>query len=156
MIYYFIGQPSAGKTTLGEKLYKFLKTEKRNWRRTVFHVDGDDLRELYQNKDYSEKGRRTNIKNAQALIKYLHYNGCDVVVSIVTPYLDLRESFKKEFGADIVELFVNTTEKRERDHFHVKDFQKPEVNFINVDTTKDSPKTSFSKIINHLINLNKI
>ena len=32
MIYWFTGQPSSGKTTLGNKLYKFLKTEKRNWR----------------------------------------------------------------------------------------------------------------------------
>ena len=46
MIYWFTGQPGAGKTTLGKKLHSFLKTEKRNWRRDVFHLDGDDLREL--------------------------------------------------------------------------------------------------------------
>ena len=46
MIYWFTGQPSSGKTTLGNKLYKFLKTEKRNWRRDVFHIDGDDLRNI--------------------------------------------------------------------------------------------------------------
>ena len=46
MIYWFTGQPSAGKTTLGTKLHRFLKTEKRNWRRDVFHLDGDNLREL--------------------------------------------------------------------------------------------------------------
>ena len=28
MIYWFTGQPSSGKTTLGHKLYKFLQTEK--------------------------------------------------------------------------------------------------------------------------------
>ena len=51
-----------GKTTLGKKLHKFLQTEKRNWRKDVFHLDGDDLRELTHNKDYSEKGRRNNIR----------------------------------------------------------------------------------------------
>ncbi len=30
MIYWFTGQPGAGKTTLGKKLHSFLKTEKRN------------------------------------------------------------------------------------------------------------------------------
>ena len=46
MIYWFTGQPSSGKTTLGHKLYKFLQTEKRNWRKSVFHLDGDDLRKI--------------------------------------------------------------------------------------------------------------
>ena len=63
MIYWFTGQPSSGKTTLGTKLHRFLKTEKRNWRRDVFHLDGDDLRLLTINKDYSEEGRRNNIRN---------------------------------------------------------------------------------------------
>ena len=48
MIYWFTGQPSMGKTTLGNKLHKFLQTEKRNWRKSVFQIDGDDLRKLTQ------------------------------------------------------------------------------------------------------------
>ena len=87
MIYWFTGQPSSGKTTLGNKLYKFLKTEKRNWRRDVFHIDGDDLRKLTVNKDYSDKGRETNIRNAQMIAEYAHNNGCDVVVSVDAPFI---------------------------------------------------------------------
>ena len=156
MIYWFTGQPAAGKTVLGKKLHKFLQTEKRNWRKSVFHVDGDHLREIYQNKDYSEKGRRLNITNAQALVEYLHKCECDVVVSLVAPYLDLRESFKDKFGDDIVEIYVHTTQVRERDHFHVANYEPPQINFIDVDTTKDSPDNSFSKLINHLTKLNKL
>ena len=80
MVYWFTGQPGAGKTVLGTKLHNFLKTEKRNWRRDVFHLDGDDLRELTVNKDYTEEGRITNIRNAHMITEYLHNNGCDVVV----------------------------------------------------------------------------
>lgn len=156
MIYWFTGQPAAGKTVLGKKLHKFLQTEKRNWRKSVFHVDGDHLREIYQNKDYSENGRRLNITNAQALVEYLHKCECDVVVSLVAPYLDLRESFKDKFGDDIVEIYVHTTQARERDHFHVANYEPPQINFIDVDTTKDSPDNSFSKLINHLTKLNKL
>ena len=54
---------TGGKTTLERNLNSFLKTEKRNWRRDVFHLDGDDLRELTVNKDYTEKGRIQNIRN---------------------------------------------------------------------------------------------
>jgi adenylylsulfate kinase len=156
MIYWFCGQPASGKTTLGEKLHKFLKTEQRNWRRDVFHVDGDMLREIFQNKDYSEQGRRNNIKTAQHLVEYLHLQGCDVVVSLVTPYLDLREEFKEKYSSNIVEIYLHTTEERERDHFHVENFEPPESNFIDINTTKDSPNTSFSKIITNLHKLNKL
>jgi adenylylsulfate kinase-like enzyme len=156
MIYWFTGQPAAGKTVLGKKLHKFLQTEKRNWRKSVFHVDGDHLREIYQNKDYSERGRRLNITNAQALVEYLHKCECDVVVSLVAPYLDLRESFKDKFRDDIVEIYVHTTQSRERDHFHVANYEPPQINFIDVDTTRDSPDNSFSKLINHLTKLNKL
>lgn len=157
MVYWFTGQPGAGKTILGKKIHNFLKSEKRNWRRDVFHLDGDDLRELTINKDYSEEGRITNIRNAQMIAQYLHNNGCDVVVSLVAPYRWLREEFKESIGVnEFQEFYVHTSEKRERDNFHVKDYESPEVNFIDVDTTKDSPSTSFSKIINHLTKINKV
>ena len=157
MVYWFTGQPGAGKTILGKKIHNFLRSEKRNWRRDVFHLDGDDLRELTINKDYSEEGRITNIRNAQMIAQYLHNNGCDVVVSLVAPYRWLREEFKESIGVhEFQEFYVHTSEKRERDNFHVKDYESPEVNFIDVDTTKDSPSTSFSKIINHLTKINKV
>jgi len=156
MIYWMIGQPHAGKTTLGKKLHKLLKTEIRNWKHDVFHIDGDEFRELYKNTDYSEAGRRENIKNAQRLAEFLHNNGCDVVVSLVTPYLDLREDFKEKIGANIVEIFLHTTEIRGREHFHVKNFGTPESNFIDIDTTKHSPDKSFSNLINNLKKTNKL
>ena len=96
MVYWFTGQPGAGKTVLGKKLHSFLKTEKRNWRQSVFHLDGDDLRELTVNKDYSKKGRVENIRRAQMITEFLHNNGCDVVVSLVAPYRKLREELKQK------------------------------------------------------------
>ena len=157
MVYWFTGQPGAGKTVLGRKLHSFLKTEKRNWRRDVFHLDGDDLRELTMNKDYSEEGRVKNIRNAQMITEYLHNNGCDVVVSLVAPYRTLREEFKERIGFDnFIEFYVHTTQKRERDKFKVKEYEQPEIEFIDIDTTKDSPDISFSKIINHTTKVLKL
>ena len=157
MIYWFTGQPSAGKTVLGKKLHEFLKTEKRNWRKTVFHLDGDDLRELTINKDYSKQGRINNIRNAQMIVEYLHNNGCDVVISLVAPYRSIREEFKQKIGLDnFQEFYVHTQQKRERDKFHTKDYEKPQFEFIDIDTTKDNPDKSFSKIINTLTKLNKL
>ena len=157
MIYWFTGQPGAGKTVLGKKLKSFLETEKRNWRKDVFHLDGDDLRELTTNKDYSEEGRINNIRNAQMITEYLHNNKCDVVVSLVAPYRWLREEFKEKIGFDnFQEFYLHCSDKRERDYFHTKDYESPEVEFIDIDTTKDTPEKSFSKIINHLTKINKL
>ena len=156
MIYWFTGQPSSGKTTLGTKLHRFLQTEKRNWRKSVFHIDGDDLRKLTSNKDYSDSGRENNIRTAQTMAQYIHNNDCDVVVSLVAPFRALREELKEKMGEDMVEIYVHTTERRERYKYRVRDYEAPEINFIDVDTTTDSPDISFSKIINHLNKLQKL
>lgn len=150
MVYWFTGQPGAGKTVLATKLKELLQTEKRNWRKDAFHIDGDNLRELTMNKDYSEKGRVQNIKNAQIIANYLHHNKCDVVISVVAPYRSQREEFKKELGTNIVEFYIHTTQKRERDHFKVDGYEEPVENFVDVDTTKDNPNTSFNKIVHYL------
>jgi adenylylsulfate kinase len=157
MVYWFTGQPGAGKTVLGKKLHEFIETEKRNWRQNVFHLDGDDLRELTVNKDYTPKGREINIRNAHMITEYIHKTGCDVVVSLVAPPRWLREELKERIGLEhFQEFYVHCSDTRERDHFHSKNYEAPETNFIDVNTTKDSPEKSFSKIINQLTKLNKL
>ena len=156
-IYWFTGQPAHGKTVLGKKLVELLQTEKRNWRKDVFHVDGDDLRALTVNKDYSEQGRIDNIRRAQMIAEYLCNNECDVVVSLVAPYEWSREEFKERIGLDnFSEFYVHCSTPRERDHFHAKDYVAPQKNFFDVDTTKDNPNQSFTKIVNHLRETNKL
>ena len=156
MIYWFTGQPGSGKTIQANKLKEFLQTEKRNWRKDVFHIDGDDLRELTLNKDYSEAGRVQNIKNAQLLAFFLNAKGCDVVVSLVSPYRQLREEFKNECGENIVEIYVHTNRKRQREQFKVEGYEIPEVNFFDMDTTSDNAIQSFTKLIHYLKNIEKV
>jgi len=156
MIYWFTGQPGAGKTVLGTKLKDFLQTEKRNWRKDVFNIDGDVLRELTLNKDYSEAGRIQNIKNAQLLAHFLQNKGCDVVVSLVAPYKNLREEFKSICGDNIIEIYVHTNRKRNREEFKIKEYEAPEQNFFDMDTTFDNPTQSFTKLIHHLKETDKL
>ena len=120
-------------------------------------LDGDDLRKLTTNQDYSKKGRIENIKRAQMITEYLHNNGCDVVVSLVAPYRKIREELKQKIGYEnFQEFYIHCSDPRERDHFHAKDYQQPEIEFVDIDTTKDSPDKTFSKIINHLTELKKL
>ena len=139
MIYWFTGQPCAGKTTLADKLKERLPN--------AFRIDGDDIRELLSNKDYSIKGRVENVSTAQRIAHYLFNQGHDVIVSLVSPYIDQREEFKKLIGEDFIEIYVHTSEVRERDHFKALAYKSPNDNFISIDTTKNTPEESFIELI---------
>ena len=140
MIYWFTGQPCAGKTILADLL-------QQEHAPNAFRIDGDDMRELFSNKDYSIKGRVENVGTAQRIAHYLNNQGNDVIVSLVAPYIDQREDFKDLMGDQIIEIYVHTTEPRERDHFKAIAYTPPRNKFIDIDTTLDTPETSLNKIL---------
>jgi len=139
MIYWFTGQPAHGKTVLADRLKDHLPR--------AFRIDGDEMRELFTNKDYSINGRVVNVGTAQKIAHYLNNQGHDVIVSLVSPYIDQREDFKKLMGDEIMEFYVHTSEPRERDHFKAEAYVAPKENFIDIDTTEDTPEQSFTKIL---------
>jgi len=146
MIYWFTGQPSHGKTVLATLLKESL-LDHGFPEQDLFRIDGDEMRDLFTNKDYSMGGRVKNIDAAQKIAHYLHNQGKTVIVSLVSPYLDQREEFKQTVGDGIIEFYVHTSEARERDHFAVKGYQAPQENFVDIDTTNDTPTQSLSKIM---------
>jgi adenylylsulfate kinase len=113
----------------------------------VFHIDGDDLRDLFDNKDYSEVGRRKNIELAQQISEYLHNKGKHLFVSLVSPYKDQRDKFKSKMGDNLIEVYVHTTEVRGREEYFVKEYEKPSGKFIDIDTTNVSIKDSANIIL---------
>jgi adenylylsulfate kinase len=113
----------------------------------VFHIDGDDLRDLFDNKDYSEVGRRKNIELAQQISEYLHNKGKHLFVSLVSPYKDQRDKFKSKMGDNLIEVYVHTTEVRGREEYFVKEYEKPSGKFIDIDTTNVSINDSANMIL---------
>lgn len=142
MIYWFTGQPAHGKTVLANMLKEKLPN--------AYRIDGDDMRELFSNKDYSIKGRVENVGTAQRIAHYLHNQGQDVIVSLVAPYIDQREDFKTLLGDSLVEIYVHTSEPRERDHFKAEAYIAPKENYIDIDTTEDTPEESYKKLLEQL------
>jgi adenylylsulfate kinase-like enzyme len=146
-IYWFTGQPGAGKTVLSLMLKTVLET-KHNGK--IFHIDGDELRTLFNNQKYGREGREENIKRAQDIAKFILAQGNSVIVSLVAPYKELRESFKYDLGDLLVEFYVHTTDIRGREHFHTDEYEQPTENFIDIDTTNVNPQISLNKIIENL------
>jgi len=142
MIYWLTGQPGAGKTTLAKYLVEYFPQN------NVIHIDGDDLRDAFKNKDYSDYGRRLNVQRAQDIAQFMHSKGYNVIVSLVSPFLTQREEFK--FKTLVVEIYVHTTEDRGRNQFHVKDYKQPESNFIDIDTTIKNETDSYYELLQKL------
>ncbi len=141
MIYWFTGQPGAGKTTLAFALKSVLRD--RGY--PVVHLDGEFLRDLTGNKDYSEAGRIRNIKAGQQLAGKLRDDGLVVIASFVSPYRKLREEFKSR--GYVVEIYVHTTEVRGKEVYFVANFEPPQQNFLDINTTNISPQACIEKIL---------
>ena len=136
------GQPASGKTTLANLLIEELRKDNNIY----FNIDGDDLRNLFQNKDYSKKGREANIRLGMSIAAYLINKNCIPIISLVSPYLSLREEFKSKYK--VLEVYLHTSEIRGREDFFVKDYEPPQKNFLDMDTTNISEKESLNEILN--------
>ena len=145
MIIWLTGQPGSGKTTICQEILRL-----RDYR--VFHIDGDNLRDLFENKDYSETGRRKNIELAQQIAQYLHNKGKDVLVSLVSPYKDQRDKFKEKMGDNLVEVYIHTTDVRGREDFFVKEYEAPTEKYLSIDTTNESVEESTKKVLDYAKN----
>lgn len=145
MIIWLTGQPGAGKTTIAKEIVNLQSNA--DW----INIDGDDIRAIFDNKDYSEQGRRKNIELAQQIALFLHKKGRNVVVSLVSPYKDQRDDFKIKVGENIVEAYVHTTEIRGRENFHVPNYEPPTEWFVNVSTDNKTIKECAEQIISYLI-----
>ena len=136
------GQPASGKTTLANLLIEELRKDNNIY----FNIDGDDLETSFKIKDYSKKGREANIRLGMSIAAYLINKNCIPIISLVSPYLSLREEFKSKYK--VLEVYLHTSEIRGREDFFVKDYEPPQKNFLDMDTTNISEKESLNEILN--------
>lgn len=141
MIYWFTGQRGAGKTVLGTKLKDFLQTEKRNWRKDVFFIDF---------------AHHSKLGEAQIISTFLLENNCDVVVAMTDISKQSREEFKSLMNENIIEIYVHNNRKKNKDLQKVDGYEAPTENFFDLDTTSDNSTQSFTKLIHHLREIDKL
>jgi GTPase SAR1 family protein len=137
MIIVIFGQPGAGKTTLAQHFVK----------ENFHHIDGDILRDIFKNKDYSKEGRIKNLNRASDIAVYLNYVHSNVVLSLVYPYEECREYLSK-LSKKVKWVYLIYEDDRGKDKFKVEDFELPHMNDIDViiNTSNTTIKESVDKI----------
>lgn len=132
-IIWLTGLPCSGKTTIAQELSRHINAE---------ILDGDEIRLLVDNNDFSPEGRRKHMlmvaEMAYRFSRYTH-----VVVALVSPIKSVREEIKLRYP-NVVEVFVkcNLEECKRRD---VKGLYKKALsgeinNFTGVSSPYEQPE----------------
>lgn len=144
MIIALFGQPHSGKSTLAEEL---IQCEIFDY---AVNIDGDRLRDLFANKDFSKEGRIKNLNRASDIAVFLDSIGTNVILSLVYPYQEARD-YLNNLTKDVHWIYLTYTKERGREKNHVKDFEIPEKNTtLEIDTTSFTVKESIEMIQNYV------
>lgn len=139
MIHWFYGQPGSGKTTLAKAMIS--NSPQLEFKKHI-HIDGDEMRTIFNNKDYSKEGRLNNLRNVNNIARFLEYKGYDVFVSVVAPYNDIRDELR---DLDVNYYYVHTTETRGREDYFASDFEFNDSD-IKINTTNKSVTESLNEV----------
>lgn len=124
-IIWLTGQPGSGKTTLANALSTIYINS------TI--IDGDDLRTIFGNANYSKEGRYENIRTAQKIARFLQSKDHQVIVSLVAPYKELREELKST--TKVCEVYLQYNGDRGKNKFLSTEYEPPTENFLHLDTS---------------------
>jgi adenylylsulfate kinase-like enzyme len=139
MIIALFGQPHSGKSTIANQFPSYK------------NIDGDKLRELFANKDYSKEGRIRNLNRASDIAHYLHSHGNNITLSLVYPYKEARD-YLNSLTEDVCWIYLTYEGERGREKFHVQDFEQPsEEEALYIDTSSLSLDHCV-QLINNYIN----
>ena len=146
MIIILTGQPNSGKTTLSLELVHRLHEMRKDVTATI--IDGDSLRTITKNVDYSKNGRRKNVKTAINISINSDTSNDYTVVALVSPFRDLRESLKNNNKHSVKEVYLHSSRLREGKM--VDYYELPLNNYLDIDTDKHTIEESIKLILDYI------
>ena len=137
-VLWFTGLSGAGKSTIGDIVYKRiiekgLKTER---------LDGDVLRGVFPSTGFSKEARDEHIKRVGYMASRLEKHGVIVVASFISPYIETR-NIVRDMCDNFVEVHVKAPldecERRDVKGLYRKD-RSGEINeFTGIDAPYEEP-----------------
>lgn len=82
MIIWISGNTGSGKTYLAKKLLTIIN---------AIHLDGDSMRTIWSDLSFSKQDRWTNNIRIANIAKLLESQGYNIIISVIAPYIKLRE-----------------------------------------------------------------
>ena len=139
-VIWFCGLSGSGKTTIASGLKRELKKNNR----TVKILDGDDVRDkLHRHLSFTPDDIRENNRLISIMCQDMKDNYDYILVPVIAPFQDARDSARKKIGADFLELFVNAgldeCIRRDEKGYYKKAFNKDIRGFIGIETPFEPP-----------------
>jgi len=137
--YWITGLSASGKSTISNKLSKFIKDKKQE----VVLLDGDDLRKIFNHDKYDNYNRLQYGYTYSRLCKFLVEQNKNVVIAIGGLFHELHK-WNRENIPNYIEIFLDVPlhELENRDPKGLyKQFKKGQIKNLNgADITPEFPK----------------
>ena len=161
---WFMGRPSAGKSTLASRVEDRLVEMEF----PIENLDGDEIRKhLHPDLGFSREDRRTNNRRTAYIAKLLNRNDIPVIVGMITPFRDSQEQARDiiedegDFVLIHVKCSVEAAENRDPKGLYEKaragniekftginhPFQEP----LNPEIVVDSEEQSIEEGVDHVL-----
>lgn len=102
-VIWLTGISNSGKTTIAKELKKQLDILNIK----SLHLDGDEIRDILSNHDYSKEGRKKFNLNVGKLASLFESQNNIVIVSLISPYKEVRNNIRK-ICKNFIEVYINT------------------------------------------------
>lgn len=144
--YWITGLSGAGKTTIGKKLYEYMI--KNN---NVVLLDGDMLREVYQDYCYDEDGRINLTYRNGRLCKLLNEQGINVIICCIAMYDECRY-WNRQNIKNYKEIFLNVPIeeliRRDQKNLYTRALNNEVCNVMGINMEYEAPKNPDLEINN--------
>ena len=137
--FWITGLSSAGKTTLSKMLSDKLRSEGNS----VIFLDGDELRDVFSNKDYNREARLETALRYSRICSLIVKQKINVVIGVIGLFDKVHQWNRKNISG-YIEIFIDVPmeelQKRDKKQIYKKAMTGQLKNVYGVDLQADYPK----------------